>query len=228
MADKASLGGGEVVRVLGRTGFPRTVYDDPHHCRHSPNVLAVVGRQVGGAGPANPRFGVTACQLAVQNHTGGGVLTGEPRSVAQLRERLALCHVDEYSPLPATRPRRLRVRRPGGAGNGRPHQRLRTFERAGQGNRVGGADRGADVPALGPWQQTGECHATQRGFPVRAPFNVGALDRPVDERIAGVVLLSSDVLSQRDVDPVEDILQTTRWPVLGMIGAGGADLRAEP
>jgi hypothetical protein len=45
--------------------------------------------------------------------------------------------------------------------------------------------------------------------------------RPVDELAAGVVLVSSDAPRQRDVETVEDILRTTRWPVLGVIGAKG-------
>jgi capsular polysaccharide biosynthesis protein len=45
---------------------------------------------------------------------------------------------------------------------------------------------------------------------------------PVDELGAGVVLVSSDAPRQRDVDTVEDILRTTRWPVLGVVGTQGA------
>lgn len=50
---------------------------------------------------------------------------------------------------------------------------------------------------------------------------------PVDERAAGVVLVSSDAPRQRDVETVEDILRTTRWPVLGVVGTKHADRSAE-
>jgi hypothetical protein len=161
MADHANLGGGDAVRVLGRTECPHMVYDDLHVLRAFPRVLAVVGRQVGGAGLANPPFGVTACQLTVQNHGGRGVLTDELRSaqlIAQLRERLALCRTDRYSPLPVTRHRRLR---PGGVGDG---QRFNHLARVG----------------------------------------------PLDDRIDEVELRSCGAPSKRDVDTVENALQTTR------------------
>jgi hypothetical protein len=103
MAANASLGGGEIVRVLGRTEIPLTVYDDLYLLPASPRAGAPVGRQVGGAGPASPSFLV----------------------------------IDEYSPLAVTGPRRLRVRRPGGAAGG-------------------------DVPPPGLWQSTGEFHGTRR------------------------------------------------------------------
>lgn len=45
---------------------------------------------------------------------------------------------------------------------------------------------------------------------------------PVDEHGAGVVLVSSAAPRQRDVDTVDDILRTTRWPVLGVVGTQGA------
>lgn len=45
---------------------------------------------------------------------------------------------------------------------------------------------------------------------------------PIDELGAGVVLVCSDAPRQRDVETVEDILRTTRWPVLGVVGTRGA------
>ena len=52
---------------------------------------------------------------------------------------------------------------------------------------------------------------------------------PVDERTAGVVLVSSEAPLQRDVDTVDDILRTTRWPVLGVVGVHRlVPPRAEP
>jgi hypothetical protein len=50
---------------------------------------------------------------------------------------------------------------------------------------------------------------------------------PVDELGAGVVLVSSDAPRQRDVDTVDDILCTTRWPVLGVVGTQGASRGGE-
>ncbi len=56
-------------------------------------------------------------------------------------------------------------------------------------------------------------------IPDRVRFTHLAGVGPADERTAGVVLVSSDAPLQRDVDTVDDILRTTRWPVLGVIGA---------
>lgn len=42
-----------------------------------------------------------------------------------------------------------------------------------------------------------------------------------DERTAGVVLVSSGAPLQSDIDGVQDILRTMRWPVVGVLESGG-------
>lgn len=51
---------------------------------------------------------------------------------------------------------------------------------------------------------------------------------PIDELGAGVVLVCSEAPRQRDVETVEDILRTTRWPVLGVVSTRGAKGGDEP
>jgi hypothetical protein len=45
--------GAEVVRVLGRTDIPLTVYDDSNLLPADPRAMVAVDRQVGGADPAS-------------------------------------------------------------------------------------------------------------------------------------------------------------------------------
>jgi capsular polysaccharide biosynthesis protein len=75
--------------------------------------------------------------------------------------------------------------------------------------------------ARGPRSGAGAGHngTTVQGMPGRVRFTHLAGVGPTGEGTAGVVLVSSDAPRQRDVDTVEDILRTTRWPVLGVVGA---------
>jgi hypothetical protein len=64
-------------------------------------------------------------------------------------------------------------------------------------------------------------------IPSRVRFTHLAGVGPTGEGTAGVVLVSSDAPRQRDVDTVEDILRTTLWPVLGVVGARRSGGRAQ-